>query len=163
VGSTKQVSDPTIYEFRSRFRAPLPFVFAWCTDYTPEDPRIEGEEYARRILQKSARRVVYEDLEDEPTGWRWSHIVSELRPPRRWHAEITGTHRDWSIDYELSERPGGVTELHFRGKRRSTALGGKNPSKPVLERDLRAMWRRYGRALEADYRARRNRLPRRRR
>ena len=146
-------STPKLYEFRSRFRAPLAFVFRWCTDYTPDDPRLEGDDYVRRILRKGRRRVVYQDLEDLSDGWRWSHVVVDLHPPLGWHAEITGSHRDWSIDYELSRLPHGITELHFRGKRRTTPLGGKNPAKGQLEGELRGMWRRFGRALEADYRA----------
>ncbi len=151
------LSRPRVYEFRSVFRAPLPFVYAWCTDYTPEDARLEGEEYLRRILQRSPRKIVYEDLYDQPTGWMWSHQEVTLLPPKRWHAEATGSHRTWSIDYELSERPGGLTELWFRGVRRATALAGRNPPKARLERDLRGMWRRFGRALEADYRKSRKR------
>lgn len=149
----KEYSAPRVYEFRSTFRAPLAFVHAWCTDYTPEDPRLEGETFTRRILERSPRRVVYEDLYDEPTGWMWSHYVVTVRPPRRWHADVVGSHRAWSIDYQLSERPRGRTELWFHGVRRATALAGKNPPKAQLERELRAMWKRYGRALEADFRA----------
>jgi hypothetical protein len=149
------LSPPRVYEFRSRFRAPLPFVYAWCTDYSPEDPKLEEEEFTRRILEKSSRRVVYEDLSEEPTGWMWSRYVVTLRPPRRWHAEVVGSHRTWNVDYELSEKPGDTTELWFRGERRATALAGKNPPKAQLEAELREMWRRFGRALEKDYRARR--------
>jgi len=150
---TKPFSPPKVYEFRSRFRAPISFVYAWCTDYSPEDPRLEEEEFTRRILERTRRRVTYEDLYDEPTGWRWSRYVVSLRPPRRWHADVVGSHRTWSIDYVLSERPGDATELHFRGVRRSTALAGKNPPKAELENELREMWRKFGRALERDFRA----------
>jgi len=148
------LSPPRVYRFRSSFDAPLPFVYAWCTDFSPEDARLEGEEFTRRILERTARRVAYEDLSDEPTGWMWSHYVVNLRPPRRWHAEAVGSHRTWSIDYELSAKPDGTTELSFRGTRRATALAGKNPPKSQLEKELREMWKKFGRALENDYRAR---------
>jgi hypothetical protein len=147
----KRFSAPRVYEFRSRFRAPLPFVYAWCTDYTPEDPRLEGEEYVRRILHRSPRKVVYEDLYDQPSGWMWSHQVVTLLPPNRWHAEAAGSHRHWSIDYQLSSKADGITELWFRGKRWATALAGRNPPKARLERELRHMWKNFGRALERDY------------
>ena len=146
-------SNPSIYEFRLRLPAPLPFTYAWCTDYSPEDPRLEGEKYTRRILRRTRRRVVYEDLYDEPSGWMWSHMEVDLHPPNRWHAESVGSHRTWSIDYELSSRDDGTTELWFRGKRRATELAGKNPPKAQLERELKGMWRNFGRALEKDYRA----------
>jgi len=149
----KPFSAPRVYEFRSRFRAPLPFVYAWCTDFAPEDPRLRGEKFTRRILEKGRRRVVLEDLGEGPTGWVWSHYDVTLRPPRRWHADAVGSHRTWAIDYELSERPGATTELWFRGVRRATALAGPNPPKARLERELRQMWKNLGRALERDYRA----------
>lgn len=147
------VSTPAVYEFRTRFRAPLPFVFAWCTDYSPNDARLEGEDYTRRILRRTARQVVFEDLDEEPTGWIWSHMDVDLHPPNRWHAESVGSHRDWSIDYELSPKKDGSTELWFRGKRWAMALAGKNPPEARLEGELRGMWKRFGRALEKDYRA----------
>ena len=142
-----------VYEIRVKFRAPLPFVFSWCTDYSAEDSRLEGEPYIRRILRRTARRVIFEDLYDRPFGWMWSHTKVDLRPPDRWHAEAVGSHRGWSIDYTLSSRDDATTELLFRGKRRPTALAGRNPPKAKLERDLRRMWRNFGRALERDYRA----------
>jgi len=143
----------TTYEFRSTFQAPLPYVFRWCTDYSPEDPRLEKENYTRRVLSRSARRVIFEDLYDEPVGWVWSHDVVTLSPPDHWHADIVGTHREWTIDYRLHVLPDGRTGLSFRGRRRPTPLGGRNPPKPQLVRELKALWRNFGRALERDYRA----------
>lgn len=146
-------SPTSVYEIRSTFRAPLPFVFAWCTDYTARDPRLEKEKFRRRIVSRSRSRVVYEDLYDTPDGWMWSHWTVTLHPPHRWHADAFGSHRTWSLDYVLRERPGGRTELTLRGRRRATVVGGKNPPKATLERDLRGSWRHFGHALERDYRA----------
>jgi hypothetical protein len=149
-----KVAPATVYEFRSTFHAPLPFVFQWCTDYTPDDPILEKDNYTRRILSRSARKVVYEDLTDTPDGWGWSRQHVTLRPPNRWHAEALGNHRTWSIDYELVERPRGVTELRFRGERRAVFPGEKNPPKARLEGELRQSWKNFAAALERDYRAR---------
>ena len=140
------------YEFGGTFRAPLPFVYRWCLDYSPEDPRLEGSDSVRKIASRSAREVIYEDLEEGPGGWMWSHIVVTKRPPNAWHAEITGSHRHWSLDYELRELPHGRTQLAVRGLRRPTELGGANPSRTELEPELNQMWKNYGRALERDYR-----------
>src|SRR5437763_12673992 len=43
------------YRIKVAFRVPMDYVFAWCTDYTPDDGRLEGEKYARRIDRKSTR------------------------------------------------------------------------------------------------------------
>jgi hypothetical protein len=141
-----------VYEIRTTFRAPLPFVFRWCTDYSPRDPGLHRGAYRRKIVERSERRVVFEDLYDEPNGWAWSRGVSELHPPDRWHAEERGNWRAWSIDYRLRSLAPERTELTIRGRRTPTAIGPPNPAKRTFERELRGIWRGFGRALERDYR-----------
>jgi hypothetical protein len=145
--------SPRTYEIRPTFRAPLPFVFRWCTDYTAADPALEKEKFTRRVLSRNGRKVVYEDLSDDPEGWFWSRFVVTLSPPDRWHAEAVGNYRSWVLDYTLRSLPDGRTELRLRGVRRATLLGKKNPPKERLERELRTAWANYGAALERDYRA----------
>ena len=158
-----QSDSPTrVYEFRTRFHAPLPFVYAWCTDYSPEDPQLERDAFQRRIISKTRRRAVYEDLYDQPDGWMWSHMEVDFRPPNRWHAEALGSHRTWSIDYELSDLGDGSTELHFVGSRRATSLG-RNPPKAEMERELLQMWKNLTRALEREYQGTRKDAGKRRR
>jgi hypothetical protein len=140
------------YEIRHTFRAPLAYVFGWCTDYTTRDAQYAKERYTRRILKRGPTAVVYEDLYDRPDGWMWSHQQVALHPPNRWRAVATGSHRSWSIDYRLRRLPGDRTELHFKGRRWPTAIS-VNPPKAELERELRTLWRNLGSALERDYRA----------
>ncbi len=155
-------SRATTYEVRCAFRAPLDYVFRWCTDYTPDDARLEKARYERRILSRSARRIVYEDLEDSGRGWDWSRQTVTLRPPDRWHAHVQGNLRTWEIDYRLAELGDGGTELRFRGVRRPTALGPPNPSRARMEPAIARGWAGFARALERDYgRARRGPGPRR--
>jgi len=145
---------PRTYTIRSSFNAPVPFVYAWCTDYTESDRALEGDPGSRKILRRRGRTVVYEDLNETPEGWMWSRQTVTLRPPDRWHAVAIGNHRTWVLDYSLRELPNGRTELTLRGVRRASALGVKNPPKAVLERELRVMWANLGRNLERDFRAR---------
>jgi hypothetical protein len=139
-------------EIEQRFRAPLPFVFRWCTDYTPEDPRIEKERYVRRILSRGASAVTYEDLGDHGRGWFLNRQVVTLYPPDHWHAESDGNYRSWSIDYTLRSGPDGSTVLRFRGTRRATPLDEAPPTLAAMQRNLRTMWSRFARALERDHR-----------
>lgn len=141
------------YEFGGTFSAPLEFVYHWCLDYSPDDAKLSKENFVRKIVHRSGSGVVYEDLEEGPGGWMWSHVVVTKHPPDAWHAEITGSHRDWSLDYTLRELPEGGTRLVARGRRSPTAIGEPNPRRGELERELCEMWRNYGRALERDYRA----------
>ena len=139
------------YEIRRTFRAPVDFVFAWCTDYTARDRKLQGEVGFRQILRKTSRGAVYEDLTDTPHGWEWSRQTVAFHPPNRWTATAVGNYRTWNLEYSLRELTDGRTEFHMRGKRRATSLG-RNPSKASLERELHTMWRNLGRALERDYR-----------
>src|SRR5438309_936549 len=43
------------YRIRVSFRAPIDFVFAWCTDYTPGDAALEKETYQRKIIERTPR------------------------------------------------------------------------------------------------------------
>lgn len=144
--------SPKTYRFRVTFNAPLPFVFRWCTDYQPSDPRLEGESFRRRVLKRTARTVVYEDLEEASGGWAWRRHVVSLRPPNRWHSDSVGNYRDFVLDYELRELRGGGTELRFVGRRRPAVLGGPNPSSREFGRSMDATWKRFRRQLESDYR-----------
>lgn len=145
------------YEVRATFGAPLEFVYHWCTDYTPQDARLEGERYQRRILRRASREVVYEDLEDTPQGWFWSRHLVRLFPPNRWHSDSVGSHRAISLDYRLTELPGNRTQLILKARRRPYGLGGKNPPKSKWERSVAKSWKKFGRILERDYQKTRSR------
>ncbi len=145
---------PTTYEIREVFDAPPDFVFRWCTDYRVDDGTRAGEGYARRILSRGLRRIVYEDLESEPKGWRWARFDVRLSPPDHWHAESVGNMRYFRLDYDLRARPDGRTEFRLRGTRTPTPHGGPNPSRSEMERYLHRLWRNLGRALEREYRSR---------
>ena len=142
-----------LYQIKRIFHAPLDFAYSWCTDYTEADPRLQGEKGSRQIIRRTSAGAIYEDLTTTPRGWIWSRYTVTFRPPNRWHATANGNYRTWSLDYSLRGLPDGRTEFSLRGKRRATPLGGKNPPKAVLEKELREMWNNLGKALEKDYRA----------
>ncbi len=134
------------------FDVPLDFAFAWCTDYTPEDAALEGETYTRKIIERSARRVVFEDLEETPSGWVWARDVVNLRPPNRWHMESVGSHRDATADYVLTQLPGGRTRLELRWWRAPHPPGKKVP-RAQREKETGTAWKRFAKAMERDHRA----------
>ncbi|MHB1435121.1 MAG: hypothetical protein ACYCPN_01670 [Thermoplasmata archaeon] len=140
------------YRIRRVFRVPADFAYAWCTDYTELDRKLEGEDGSRRILRTTARRVVYEDLTPTPDGWAWSRYTVTVKPPNAWSATAVGNYRSWRLDYRLRPLPGGTTEFTLRGRRRATMLGRKNPARATLERELSTLWRRLGSAMEREYR-----------
>ncbi len=143
----------TTYRFRTTFSAPLPFVFRWCTDYDPADPRLEGESYRRKILERTRRRVVYEDLEETSSGWVWARHVVTLRPPAHWHSDSVGNRRLFRLEYDLRTLEDGRTELLFVGTRTPVLTGAKNPSARDFDRSMKHGWDRFRKQLEREYRA----------
>ena len=140
------------YRITATFRVPLDFAFAWCTDYTQDDAGLEGEAYQRKIIERSARRVVFEDLEEMPDGWSWGRDVVTLRPPNRWHMDGVGNRRDVTADYLLTSLPDGRTQLELRWRRRPTMPGTKQLTKAQREESARVAWKRFGAAMERDHR-----------
>lgn len=140
------------YRIRVAFRVPLPFAFAWCTDFSPEDAALEGESYRRKVVERTRRRVVFEDLEESPDGWFWARDVVTLRPPNRWHMESVGSRREVIGDYLLTNLPDGRTQLELRWRRRPIMRETKPLTKAQREASTLTAWRRFGRALERDYR-----------
>lgn len=136
------------------FRVPLDFAFAWCTDYTPQDAALEGESYERKVIERTPRSVVFEDLEETPSGWVWARDVVSLRPPRRWHMESVGSHRDVTADYALTTLPDGRTQLELVWWRRAHGPGKKIP-RARREKEASLAWKRFAAAMAKDYRERR--------
>ncbi len=137
---------------RVAFRVPLDFAFTWCTDYTPQDAALEGESYVRKVVERSPRRVVFEDLEETDQGWIWARDVVSLRPPNRWHMESAGSHRDVTAEYTLTKLPDGRTQLELVWWRRPHAPGKKIP-RAEREKETAVAWERFAKAMEQDYRA----------
>jgi hypothetical protein len=142
------------FHIRAEFRAPLDFVFGWCTDYRTDDARREQDAYVRRILARSRRRVTYEDLGDEKGGgWWWSHYEVTLRPPDRWTAMSVGSHRTLELEYRLSRRGPERTRLDLTWSRRTSGLAPARIPRGPYERATAVAWKHFAAALEMDYRA----------
>lgn len=147
----------TSFHISTVLRVPLAFAFRWCTDFRPDDGRREGSPYERRILERTPRRVVFEDLESTSSGWEWTHHTVSLRPPNRWHSDGVGNYRDVRIDYELTRLAPERTRIDLTWKRRWTGLAGKEPSKRSVEVGTLRAWRHFAKSIEADYRRSRRR------
>lgn len=135
------------------FRAPLSFSYRWCTNYSTDDAALEEATFTRRVLHRDPRRVVYEDLDPTDGGWMWSRWTVTLEPPDRWHGVSIGNYRSWTAEYRLRALDGGRTAFQFRGRRRPSGVTTKSPPRAQVQKNLNQAWKRFGRALEADYRA----------
>jgi len=140
------------FHIQVTFRAPLRFVYDWCTDYTPRDAALEGEKYERKVLAKTARKAVFEDLEEGPDGWYWGRSVVTLHPPRRWNLQRKGNRSEVVARYLLTELTDGRVRLDLWWRRRTLLGPAERPSKRERERSSKLAWERFARALERDYR-----------
>lgn len=139
------------YRVNVSFRAPLEYVFEWCTDYTPQDAALEKEAYERKVIERTSRRVIFEDLEESASGWDWSRAVVSLRPPNRWHMDAVGNNRDVVADYLLRSLPNGRTSLELRWRRRPRVPDAKRRTKAEREASATRAWRHFAAALERDF------------
>jgi hypothetical protein len=132
-------------------------VFAWCTDYTPGDAALEKEVYQRKIIKRTPRAVIFEDLEESKDGWDWSRAVVSLHPPNRWHMDGIGNNRDVVADYALSSLRDGRTRLDLRWKRRPRVPDATRLTKAAREASSTQAWKWFASALEGDFRRSRRR------
>jgi hypothetical protein len=149
--SALRIPGPDI-EIEVTFRASLPYVFDWCTDYQPDDARREDDEYERRILERSPKRVVFEDLGSDPKGWFWARTEVTLRSPDRWHADRRGNRSEILADYQLTALGPESTKLVMRTRRRPVRPNGTTIPPAARRKALTKMWTAFGRHLEADFR-----------
>lgn len=140
-----------VFEVRAKFAAPPNFVYSWLTDFSTEDPAITGDPYQRKIIEKSARQVVFEDLFESAQGWTWLRNTVLLIPPSRWRMTAIGNSLDARATYRLVSRGNTSTELIMRWRLRSGVLRSAVPAKSAIEAAMRDVWATYGRALEKDY------------
>jgi hypothetical protein len=140
------------YQIELDFDAPLDYVYEWCTDFSPEDGKLEGQKYVRRIISRTNRRVVYEDLEEEKDGYVWVHNEVTLQPPNRWRVDSFGSHRSVRADYRLSSIAPDRTMFEMRWRRLATPLAKVKMTRAQREKATRKDWEHFKRALQLDYR-----------
>ena len=138
-------------ELKVTFRAPLRFVFSWCTDYQPSDSKLEKEDYVRKIIERTSRRVIFEDLQEMRDGWSWQRATVSLYPPNRWHMNNIGNRRDVKADYILTNLADGRTRLYLSWKVWPKTPAASKLSKADRERSVSSAWKKFGVALEKDY------------
>jgi hypothetical protein len=139
------------YKLSQTFKAPLDYVFTWCTDYREDDAKFTGSKTVRKILEKNADRVIwrvrYKDGDDFQEGVRavW------LSPPKAWHLETCGDGREVG-DFELTALGKSKTRLDMKFV---VTYDSKDDveDKDEWEEDGRKHWEIFKQALEEDFKA----------
>lgn len=137
------------YKVSKTFNAPLGFVYAWCTDFREDDPKMVGSKNRRNIHEKTKGRVIWTvDGQNLPTGTDPVRIVW-LRPPNAWHLETCGDGSEVG-DYKLTAIGKTKTRLDMTF---TETHGSKSDFQSKQEYVVETLdhWNKYGKYLESDY------------
>ena len=141
------------YHVSKIIKAPLKYVYDWCTDYREDDNQITGSKTQFRILQKTNRRVIYLST----SKWYGKAMVAVkmvmLRPPKAWYLDQIGQVEDVVGIYTLTRLGPEKTKLNMRFTEKYKLRDA--PSKEQDRNDVAQMWNKYVAALEKDYASRR--------
>jgi hypothetical protein len=130
-------------------RAPLRFVYNWCTDYRDTDPLITGSKSKRKILMKDKHRVVYVSIYRRDGKTRSAVDVVTLHPPKAWHLDFIGDEDDELGDYVLTTLGPRRTRLDMTFTEHYKVRNA--PSKEEDIKQIHEIWGKYAAALEKDY------------
>jgi regulator of extracellular matrix RemA (YlzA/DUF370 family) len=132
--------------------APLPFTYAWCTDFREDDTKIAqiaGEKTRISILERNKNRFIM-SVKYRSRGRIVSaaRIVS-LMPPNAWHLDWIGDEENETGDYYLMKFGNRKTRLNavFKFENKTSNL----QTKPETVKNNNAVWDKYVAALEKDY------------
>ena len=137
------------YHVSKVIKAPLKFVYDWCTDFREDDNQITGSKTQRKILQKTKRRAIYiSTYEREGRVMSGVNIVT-LRPPTAWNLDYVGEEEDEIGRYKLTRLGPSKTRLDmtFTEKYKINDAPTKEEDKSVTDQT----WDKYVARLEMDY------------
>jgi hypothetical protein len=130
-------------------RAPLGFVYEWCTDYRESDTKITGSKAKRKILLKTSRFVIYtSSYKSRGKSMTGVNIVS-LHPPKRWHLDFLGDEDDETGQYRLTSLGRRKTRLDMSFTEHYKIRGA--PTKSQDMKHTNEIWEKYVSALEREY------------
>src|SRR2546429_685198 len=120
-------------------------------DRNQPDPRRRREAPRRRLPNMEAHRA-----REDRFVRSWFSAATSGRGINslaiRWHMDGIASRADVTADYVLSKLPNGRTQLDLRWRRRPRMSGLKQPTKAQREASTLVAWKRFGAAMERDYR-----------
>jgi len=149
-----RIYGTTTVRLSFEIRAPLRYVYEWCTDFRSDDGRFSsrrpGPVY--RVIRISPRRVLRVRIAPGPGPDPAIAVdLVRLNPPRSWHLDQIDEADRQSLDYRLSRVGRGRTRLLLLVTERWVTP--EFPTREELRARVRRTWSRFIAALEADYRA----------
>jgi hypothetical protein len=139
------------YRASKTFRAPLDFVFGWCTDFREDDGKMTGSKATRKFLERTDKRIVW-SVEYKEKGKLVDGIrVVWLHPPNSWRLDTCGDHRELG-EYELTPKGKNKTRLDMKFKISYDSKDEVDDRKK-WEEEVSEEWDVFRRYLENDYKA----------
>ena len=128
--------------------APLPFVYAWCTDFAAVQEKVPAA--TRRVVQSNRDRVVYIELYSGRGGQQRVGVdIITLDPPTSWRMEYLGEDNDEIGEYRLKAMGKGRTRIRMRFRNRWKGdLSLSTEEKRRIESET---WDKYIAVLEKDF------------
>jgi hypothetical protein len=138
------------YHLNKTIKAPIQFVFDWCTDFREDDYKLTDSTFRRTMYSRSGNRVVYVDEENLDGEVRRSKSEVTLIPTDRWILHNVGDELDEDGEYRLRELDANSTSLKmvFKVRHKLEPI----PSRARWEKDGNEFWNKLIVALEKEYR-----------
>ena len=132
--------------------APLRYVYDWCTDFRPDDAKLEGSKRRHRVVGVSPRRLVRVKVASHGTKDPAMNVeVVRLSPPNAWHKDTIGEEDLDAMDYRLTALGPKKTRVSLVMVERW--MVPKFPKKADWLRSANTYWDRLVRAIEERYRS----------
>ncbi|MCI4345153.1 MAG: hypothetical protein L3K07_00130 [Thermoplasmata archaeon] len=137
---------------RKLIRAPLPFVYRWCTDFREDDDRITNSIYHYRaeIVRLGPRRLLrLITLPGEQFADDTQVELIRLAPPDRWRLDLVSAELDETGSYQLRRvgRTRTLLEMRFEKRWRLRRAPDQRAYRKLFDR----VWDLYVLSIEPQY------------
>ena len=139
------------YKASKTFRAPLDYVFQWCTDFREDDGEMVGSKAKRTFVERTDKRIIWVAEYKEKGKNKEGVRVVWLHPPDAWHLDTCGDGREVG-EYKLAVKGKNKTRLDMKF-RISYDSKDEAPDKKKWEKDVDEEWDTFASHLENDYKA----------
>jgi hypothetical protein len=137
------------YKVSKTFKAPLDFVFGWCTDFREDDGKMTGSKAKRTFLERTDKRIVWVVEYKEKGKSKEGVRVVWLHAPDSWKLDTCGDGSEIG-EYKLSGKGKNKTRLDMKFQ---IVYESKDEveDRKKWEKEVTAEWDVFGRYLQDDY------------
>jgi hypothetical protein len=146
---------PIRYRFSQRFPVPASKAYKWCTNYSPEDHVLMGDEAAKRqITRVTDATIILTDTFHTDKGDVEKQKLVQLYPNRlSWvSTHLTGPNKYSQFIYEISAEGDGAsrldfTALHLEYEKENLDSEGVKSLADKLKKEDSAAWELLAKAM----------------